>query len=285
MMRSLRLFVVLASIFALLVLVSATSAPVFADSLVLLSAGNCNTSTTVASGGASVSCPFTNVDATGTATATGNLSTGSFGASGTVTNVCNCLEGGSLLEVYADVTYNFAVSGLSNGTAAVSVAMDGTLTPVTLGLPPTATANLNYQGESVTINGSPGPTAASPLATGVTNLVVTTPITDGTATLVLGLEVVADNSCGSVNPACTTAIADFLDPMTITGASAYDASGNLVSDASFVSESGFNPNASSSVPTPEPSSIFLLGLGLLGVGAMGFVRRRTMQQIAPTVVA
>jgi hypothetical protein len=58
--------------------------------------------------------------------------------------------------------------------------------------------------------------------------------------------------------------------LCITGASALDANGNPVS-ASFVSESGFNPNAAAVVPAPEPSSIYLVMAGFLLMGFMAHI--------------
>ncbi|MGH9376270.1 MAG: PEP-CTERM sorting domain-containing protein [Terriglobia bacterium] len=65
-----------------------------------------------------------------------------------------------------------------------------------------------------------------------------------------------------------TATSDYLDPLTITGASVYDAKGKLIPDATIVSQSGYSPPAS----TPEPLSVLLFGTGLLGLG--GMMRRK-----------
>jgi hypothetical protein len=107
------------------------------------------------------------------------------------------------------------------------------------------------------------------LSNGPNNLVVDTPISSGTTQLNFALELVAGcaGGPGYTGPACTSTL-DFLDPLSITGASVYDADGNLVSDASLVSASGFNPNAETPAPTPEPSSFIL---GLLGFGAFGLI--------------
>lgn len=115
---------------------------------------------------------------------------------------------------------------------------------------------------SESVNGETG--ANISLKNGGNNLVVDTTIGNGTTQLFFALELVAgcDGGPGFIGPACTTNL-DFLDPLSITGASASDSNGNLVSGATFVSDSGFNPNAS--VSTPEPSSMLLLGAGLLGL--------------------
>jgi hypothetical protein len=100
-------------------------------------------------------------------------------------------------------------------------------------------------GESLSVNGVPlvGSITAQ-LPSGITLLTVDTPITNGTSTLhfsmVVGAACFGEGGCVSD--------VSFLDPITITGASAFDANGNLVPGTTFVSESGFNPNAQSVAP-------------------------------------
>jgi hypothetical protein len=57
------------------------------------------------------------------------------------------------------------------------------------------------------------------------------------------------------------ATSDYFDTVRITSAQVFDSSGNLVQGATITSDTGFNPNATPSVP--EPSSLLLLGSGLL----------------------
>jgi hypothetical protein len=261
---SLNRVVILAVPALLFMLGSAAFAPIFADSLVLTQvggggqgAGGCPVSQTVTSGAASISCTFDNTGTIFDNSVMGNLATGVFGAEASVDAT---LGSGGTPESIFQVTYDFAVSGVSNGTAQFDISANGILTSSPLG---SATAEFNNLGGSaITVNGSAAP-ADTPLGSGLSNIIVTTNIVNGTTQLQFLLSVVA--TCCGQNPPQGQANADFLDPTSITGASVFDANGNLISGASLVSDSGFNPNAGTPIPAPEPSSLLLLGAGLLAL--------------------
>jgi len=239
--------------------------PAFGDSLLVVGAtpnGQC--AQAVQTGSATVSCSG---PAFGdTATASGNLAAGTFGASVTVSPP-NPLVGSSA-SASAEITYNFAVTGTQSGTAQFDLTIPGTLSGSTTGCTDPGgciglNAQLSYPGqEGILIGGVPGPQGFLNLSGGDTDLVVGTLITNGVVQLTL--EISENVSCGANFSTCS-ATADFLDPLAITGASVYDANGNLVSGATLVSDSGFNPNAGSPVPTPEPGSLPLLAAGLMGL--------------------
>jgi len=245
---------------------SSVAAPIFGDTLNLQPSspyGSCP-NTTVITGSATATCsPATgNVSGLGgTSTATGDLATGTFGASTSIINLNSTSTGGEGTS-YVEVVYDFSVTGISSGTAAFNVMLSGLLTNTqcTVGVDCIVAADLDYPGATATIGSVPQPSGGIDLSSGVTKLVITTPISDNATQLELTLQVTA--AC-EVLGACKTT-SDFLDPASITGASVYDSGGNLVSDAVLVSESGFNPNAVSSVPTPEPSSLLPLVGGILG---------------------
>ncbi len=262
----------------LLFLVGILGKPAFGDSLTVLGGppgGNCTQ--TVTSGSATISC--SNPANGDVATASGNLAAGTFGVSTTV-NPPSYLFGSSS-SALVTIGYDFSVGGAQSGTADFDLAIDGLLMGSTSGCtgpPPGSScafenAYLYYPGlEAISIGGVPGPAGALQLGSGITNLIVGTNITNGSTELTLQLFVGA--SCSDIFDTCS-ANADFLDPASITGASVYDSNGNLVSGASLVSESGFNPNAAGPVQTSEPSSLLLLTAGVFGLMALAKLKAIT----------
>lgn len=227
------------------------------------------------------------------AQATGSLATGTIGVSAGFPQgglPLPNLTGQTTDEAVASaaILYNFT-SSVSNGTAVFDLnvtgsssvsnnAFPGSICPATT--PCQAVAGIGIaSGESFV--GAPSGTTEDVLAnisnSGSTGspsgpIQIVVPISDGIANLSFSLA--AQAYCPSLtllqkeNAIFCIATADYLDPLTITGASIYDSNGNLIPNATLVSQSGFSLT---SAATPEPSSIFLFGTG---VSLLGLATRR-----------
>ena len=169
----------------------------------------------------------------------------------------------------------FAVTGVQNGSAVLHLTVPGLVTPAFSALQGggTASAEFEYPGKQATIDGKPAPTGGTPLGTGSSTITITSPIVNGSTQLQFSLFTDATAVCP--NTFCMSE-ADFLDPTSITSASVDDANGQLVPDASLISQSGFNPNAVNTASTPEPSSIIMLCTGLAGFAATKAGKTRTL---------
>lgn len=221
---------------------------------------NCNQTSTVSSGATSQSCNIASTGVSGSLQATASLGTSIVGASASF----NASQPGIddlPVSASASIDYAFSVAGVSSGTADIDLVAQGSSSCVAVGGSPECT------------------TAGILLATGVQNganvvlpngtsyYVAEVPFTS--SPFEFGIAISAQAACATLYGITSCgASSNYLDTVSITGAQIYDSSGNLVSGASIVSETGFNPNAP--VATPEPSCLMLLGAGLIALTGFSF---------------
>jgi hypothetical protein len=191
-----------------------------------------------------------------------DLSTGLLGGDSAV-SVPIPFTGAALSQSSLD--YNF--NGLRGGVLRFDLTTDGTLlleefVPPCSNTPDCTDGSIAQLGTSGQFAAGTPNVQGGSLATlsgSTENLVIDTPIVNGQAELFLELDTAA--VCN--NPECI-AFADFIHTVAITGAEEFDANGNVIPNATIVSESGFNPNATTNVP--EPASVAMLAFGLVAIG-------------------
>lgn len=278
------------SIIAALVFVYLQPLTARADSITLSAQYLGNGATLCSSNASPASC-------TG-AQATGSLVTGTIGASAGFplgSLPLPSFAGQTTDEAIASAAllYNFT-SSVSNGTAIIDLQVTGSSSVSTSGFPSSicpagtpcrAAAEVGIVSGESFVGAAPGTaedTLANILNSGSTDapsspIQIVVPISGNIADLSFSLTALAE--CPSLTAlqrsegiSCA-AMADYLDPLTITGASIYDSNGNLIPNATLVSQSGFSLT---SAATPEPSSIFLLGTG---VSLLGLATRRLRDRI------
>jgi len=219
------------------------------------------------------------------ANAVGSLASGTMGTSASIQNYENLnLPGGNATSADAIIGmfYEFAEpTSLDGGTVLFSIVLSGeTSSSCTI---PSTSCTIPYA-QTQLILPSPSNEAFLGLGSGSTTVIlpnggtdieVSSTIEDGVANLGLDLYSLVECNLNTVGSNMCSASSDFLDPLSITGATVYDANGNFVPGASVVSASGFNPNAVGAVATPEPSSLLLLGIGLFAIGLTMSAHKRS----------
>jgi hypothetical protein len=179
----------------------------------------------------------------------------------------------------AALLYDFA-SSVSSGTAVINLSVTGsssvstTLFPDSIcpaSTPCEAVAGIGIASSESFVGAAPGTTEdilAFILNSGSTGapsgpIQIVVPISGSIADFSVTLSALAE--CPSLTAlqasegiSCS-ATADYLDPLTMSGASIYDSNGDFVPGATLASPSGLTL---SSAATPEPSSIFLLATGV-----------------------
>ncbi len=254
-----------------------------ADSLTIggnANGGQCTSATNSTSCSAMFTGPF--VSGVFSATAVGSLAAGTMGASASIQNYENLnLPGGDATssDAFVNMSYEFnEPTNLDGGTIVFSIVLSGETSSSCTSPSPACTI---VYAQTQLILGSPSNEAFVGLGSGSTSVVlpnggtdikVSSTIGDGVANLGLDLYSLVECNLETVGAATCSASSDFLDPLSITGATVYDANGNFVPGASVISAGGFNPNAI--VATPEPSSLLLVGIGLFGIGLTRLARKQ-----------
>ncbi|MGH9451989.1 MAG: hypothetical protein ACRD11_15875 [Terriglobia bacterium] len=216
-------------------------------------------------------CPPLITALVGSTQATGSLSAGTVGAlaqiSSALPNVLGFINSWQA-SAAAQLNYVNTVSA-SSGTVVFTITVSGTEYSTGTGgiavaaiLIPTIESFAGLSGATLYLPG------------GMSTVKIVTPVSNGNSYFSFTLAEMATCPGFTLSQMASgdscTAIADFLDPATITAASVYDANGNLIPDATIVSQSGYSPPLS----TPELSSLLLAGTGPLGLlGLAGMVRR------------
>jgi hypothetical protein len=241
--------------------------------------GGPNSTNSVASASTSCSNPFS----AGGATAFGSLATGTMRESAFGAGAPFTFGGSGSAEV--DFLYQFTITGapIGGGTVVFSGSIDGTASDTCDGASTCSNGALlesyePYGGYSFpeTIVGSPYGNQLPLYPPTNYSFRISEVLSPGSSTFLFGMGLITSASCNNNSLSWCTADTDFSHTLQITGAQVYDSNGNLVPDASLISESGFNPNA-----VPEPSSFLLLGSGLLGIatisrrGSTSFSRRQS----------
>jgi hypothetical protein len=210
----------------------------------------CGSPSSIASSGvASQACSYNSGAVSGTLAAVANLGNGSLGASSSF--FASELGVNPIpLSASSELIYNFMVSGVSTGTADFTLEAQGQNTCINEQcLAAALLTSSNLQNVAIG-NGTSFFNVSEQIANGQLTFGFSLSTQVECATIVA-------NSCG--------ASSDFIDTVNITGAQVFDANGNLVSNAVLTSDSGYNPNAGTSVSAPEPSALSLLCVGVLGL--------------------